>query len=65
IAEGLVDELRLITMPVLLGGGKSIFPAEGGKPRGRRPCARTVGGRSGSGRGAAGARRGRTCLDFT
>lgn len=33
IAEGLVDELRLITMPVLLGGGKSIFPAEGGKHR--------------------------------
>ncbi|MCX5198516.1 dihydrofolate reductase family protein [Streptomyces sp. NBC_00249] len=30
IAEGLVDELRLIVMPVLLGGGKSIFPADGG-----------------------------------
>jgi dihydrofolate reductase len=28
LAEGLVDELRLIVMPVLLGGGKSIFPAE-------------------------------------
>ncbi|MFD7456217.1 MULTISPECIES: dihydrofolate reductase family protein [unclassified Streptomyces] len=30
IAEGLADELRLIVMPVVLGGGKSIFPAEGG-----------------------------------
>ncbi|MGW4891205.1 dihydrofolate reductase family protein [Kitasatospora sp. NPDC004240] len=30
IAEGLVDELRLMHMPVLLGGGKSIFPADGG-----------------------------------
>ncbi|GHF55490.1 deaminase reductase [Streptomyces mashuensis] len=29
LAEGLVDELRLIVMPVLLGGGKSIFPADG------------------------------------
>ncbi|NUT55692.1 MAG: dihydrofolate reductase [Thermoleophilia bacterium] len=28
---GLVDELRLIVMPVLLGGGKTIFPAEGAK----------------------------------
>jgi dihydrofolate reductase len=27
--EGLVDELRLVIMPVLLGGGKSIFPREG------------------------------------
>jgi dihydrofolate reductase len=27
--EDLVDELRLIVMPVLLGGGKSIFPSEG------------------------------------
>ncbi|MCW2858774.1 MAG: hypothetical protein JWP48_482 [Actinoallomurus sp.] len=27
--EGLVDELRLIIMPVLLGGGKTIFPDEG------------------------------------
>jgi dihydrofolate reductase len=26
LSEGLVDELRLIVMPVLLGGGKSIFP---------------------------------------
>ncbi|MCU7820624.1 dihydrofolate reductase family protein [Kitasatospora sp. DSM 101779] len=31
IAEGLVDELKLIVMPVLLGGGKSIFPADGAK----------------------------------
>ncbi|MGW1147917.1 dihydrofolate reductase family protein [Streptomyces sp. NPDC002454] len=30
LAEDLVDELRLMTMPVLLGGGKSIFPADGG-----------------------------------
>ena len=31
ISEGLVDELQLIVMPVLLGGGKSIFPEDGGK----------------------------------
>lgn len=31
LAEGLVDELRLILMPVLLGGGKSIFPAAGAR----------------------------------
>ncbi|MEU2491128.1 dihydrofolate reductase family protein [Streptomyces sp. NPDC007883] len=31
IGEGLVDELRLIIMPVLLGGGKTIFPEDGGK----------------------------------
>ncbi|MFG2597430.1 dihydrofolate reductase family protein [Streptomyces sp. NPDC048462] len=30
LGEGLVDELRLVVMPVLLGGGKSIFPADGG-----------------------------------
>ncbi|MEU8887394.1 dihydrofolate reductase family protein [Streptomyces sp. NPDC048442] len=30
LSEGLADELRLIVMPVLLGGGKSIFPADGG-----------------------------------
>jgi dihydrofolate reductase len=29
LAEGLVDELRLLVEPVLLGGGKSIFPADG------------------------------------
>ncbi|MFG2132292.1 dihydrofolate reductase family protein [Streptomyces sp. NPDC048751] len=29
--EGLVDELILMRMPVLLGGGKSIFPADGAK----------------------------------
>lgn len=31
LAEGLVDELRLILMPVLLGGGKSIFPGDGAR----------------------------------
>ena len=31
LSEGLVDELRLITMPVVLGGGKSIFPDDGSK----------------------------------
>ncbi|MFE6359933.1 dihydrofolate reductase family protein [Streptomyces sp. NPDC057806] len=31
IQEGLVDELQLIVMPVLLGGGKSAFPTDGGK----------------------------------
>ena len=30
LAEGLVDELRLMLEPVLLGGGKSIFPEDGG-----------------------------------
>lgn len=30
LREGLVDELRLMLMPVLLGGGKSIFPGDGG-----------------------------------
>ncbi|MEW2414789.1 dihydrofolate reductase family protein [Streptomyces sp. NPDC046866] len=30
LEEGLVDELRLMVMPVLVGGGKSIFPADGG-----------------------------------
>ncbi|MFE9255720.1 dihydrofolate reductase family protein [Streptomyces sp. NPDC006879] len=30
LTEGLVDELRLIIMPVLVGGGKSIFPEDGG-----------------------------------
>ncbi|MFI6983437.1 dihydrofolate reductase family protein [Embleya sp. NPDC050154] len=29
IAEGLADELRLMIMPVLLGGGKTIYPADG------------------------------------
>jgi dihydrofolate reductase len=29
LRERLVDELRLIVMPVLLGGGKSIFPEDG------------------------------------
>ncbi|WP_406837167.1 dihydrofolate reductase family protein [Streptomyces sp. AHU1] len=31
LAEGLVDELQLIRMPVILGGGKSIFPEDGTK----------------------------------
>ncbi|MFE0454916.1 dihydrofolate reductase family protein [Streptomyces sp. NPDC058914] len=31
LSEGLVDELVLMRMPVVLGGGKSIFPADGGK----------------------------------
>ncbi|MFJ8779869.1 dihydrofolate reductase family protein [Streptomyces sp. NPDC102476] len=31
IAEGLVDELQLVVMPVVLGGGKSIFPEDGAK----------------------------------
>ena len=29
LREGLVDELRLLIEPVLLGGGKTIFPADG------------------------------------
>ncbi|MEU4096227.1 dihydrofolate reductase family protein [Streptomyces sp. NPDC026673] len=29
LREDLVDELRLMVMPVLLGGGKSIFPEDG------------------------------------
>lgn len=29
--ERLVDELRLVLMPVLLGGGKTIFPGDGEK----------------------------------
>lgn len=30
LTEGLVDELNLMVEPVLLGGGKSIFPTDGG-----------------------------------
>ncbi|MDX2646769.1 dihydrofolate reductase family protein [Streptomyces sp. PA03-1a] len=30
LSEDLVDELRLMVMPVLLGGGKSLFPEDGG-----------------------------------
>jgi dihydrofolate reductase len=30
LQEDLVDELRLIVMPVILGGGKTIFPDDGG-----------------------------------
>ncbi|MCF6524974.1 dihydrofolate reductase family protein [Streptomyces sp. JJ36] len=29
LREGLVDELRLMIMPVLLGGGKKVFPEDG------------------------------------
>jgi dihydrofolate reductase len=29
VSEGLVDELRLMIEPVILGGGKSIFPGDG------------------------------------
>jgi dihydrofolate reductase len=29
LAEGLVDELRLMIEPVILGGGKTIFPGDG------------------------------------
>ncbi|MFJ4278974.1 dihydrofolate reductase family protein [Streptomyces massasporeus] len=31
LSEGLVDELQLVVMPVILGGGKSIFPVDGAK----------------------------------
>jgi dihydrofolate reductase len=31
LSEGLVDELRLMLMPVLLGGGKSLWPDDGAK----------------------------------
>jgi dihydrofolate reductase len=29
LAKGLVDELNLMIEPILLGGGKSIFPEDG------------------------------------
>lgn len=29
LSEGLADELRLMIMPVVLGGGKTIFPGDG------------------------------------
>jgi dihydrofolate reductase len=29
LREGLVDELRLMIMPVIVGGGKTIFPGDG------------------------------------
>ncbi|MGW3655920.1 dihydrofolate reductase family protein [Streptomyces sp. NPDC005151] len=29
LREGMVDELRLVIMPVVLGGGKTIFPGDG------------------------------------
>ncbi|MDH2392093.1 dihydrofolate reductase family protein [Streptomyces sp. HNM0663] len=31
LGEGLVDELKLMVMPVILGGGKTIFPDDGTK----------------------------------
>ncbi|MEU3335064.1 dihydrofolate reductase family protein [Streptomyces sp. NPDC002144] len=31
LGAGLIDELQLVQMPVLLGGGKSIFPEDGVK----------------------------------
>ncbi|MFF0117201.1 dihydrofolate reductase family protein [Streptomyces prasinus] len=31
LGEDLVDELQLLVMPVVLGGGKSIFPSDGAK----------------------------------
>ncbi|MGP3735767.1 dihydrofolate reductase family protein [Streptomyces sp. GDS52] len=31
LSEDLVDELQLVVMPVILGGGKSIFPVDGAK----------------------------------
>ena len=31
LSAGLVDELRLMIVPILLGGGKSIFPDDGAK----------------------------------
>ncbi|WP_267245577.1 dihydrofolate reductase family protein [Streptomyces sp. PR69] len=31
LSEGLVDELKLMVMPVILGGGKSVFPNDGTK----------------------------------
>ncbi|MBD9734755.1 dihydrofolate reductase [Streptomyces sp. H28] len=31
LGEDLVDELQLIVMPVMLGGGKSVFPTDGAK----------------------------------
>jgi dihydrofolate reductase len=31
LGAGLVDELRLIVMPVVLGGGKTIFPDDGAR----------------------------------
>ncbi|WP_406291322.1 dihydrofolate reductase family protein [Embleya sp. NBC_00896] len=31
LTQGLVDELRLMIIPVLLGGGKTIYPTDGAK----------------------------------
>ena len=35
LAEGLVDELNLMIEPILLGGGKRIFPDDGMRPAAR------------------------------
>ncbi|MCP9956269.1 MULTISPECIES: dihydrofolate reductase family protein [Streptomyces] len=40
--EDLVDELRLVVMPVILGGGKSIFPRNG-RMRTLEPVSETTG----------------------
>ncbi|GHD16994.1 hypothetical protein GCM10010313_45860 [Streptomyces violarus] len=35
LSEGLADELQLIVMPVILGGGRTIFPGTGRSARWR------------------------------
>ena len=35
LSEGLVDELRLLIEPVILGGGKTIFPGDGASQNAR------------------------------
>jgi dihydrofolate reductase len=45
LAEGLVDELNLAIEPILLGGGKRIFPEDGVA----RPLALVVSIRAGTG----------------
>ena len=43
IAADLLDELRLMVFPVLLGGGKRLFPDDGRKVPADPPDASTVG----------------------